>query len=417
VGGVKTKLTEDFWVYLSGQAVSGFGSSFTQFAIPLLVLRLTGSATSLGLTVALTYLPYMFFGLLIGAITDRVDRRRMMMLVDLTRCGTILVPPLLYLAGDLHVQVLYAVAFLHSVLRIFFDSGQFAAVTFLAPSQWLAVANSRIQGALAAANVLGPVLAGAMVAVLPVVTLLVVDGATFLVSVLCLAVIRRSFGRPNPDRARTVRSLIVDVRDGVRFVWTSPALRQISIMMAVVNLFNITTIAQLPLLADHQLHANNSQIGWLYAAGGAGVLGLSALAGPLRRRGHFAVVVFSLLLVKGFAIAALGFFTSYPLALLFWAMSNGAGVLLNINTTTLRQEIVPPALLGRVISVASVLAWSAMPLGALTGGAITGVGGVGPVYVGIGVLTAVITLAFAASSLRHVNWPVKTASTRGELPT
>src|SRR5690349_13971726 len=73
----------DFMKFWTGETISNLGSSFTQFAIPLLVFKLTGSALNLGIATALTYLPYLLFGLVIGAWVDRANRKRLMILVDI----------------------------------------------------------------------------------------------------------------------------------------------------------------------------------------------------------------------------------------------------------------------------------------------------------------------------------------------
>jgi hypothetical protein len=93
----------------------------------------------------------------------------------------------------------------------------------------------------------------------------------------------------------------------------------------------------------------------------------------------------------------------YVLALVLWAIISGLGILFNINTRSLRQAIVPNHLLGRVMSIAGVLAWSAIPVGTILGGyAITWVGVV-DVYAAIGVLTLLIPLAFWFSPLGHAD--------------
>jgi len=95
---------------------------------------------------------------------------------------------------------------------------------------------------------------------------------------------------------------------------------------------------------------------------------------------------------------------SYAAALVLWAASSGFGMLLNINTVALRQAIVPPRLYGRVVSVAQVLAWSAIPLGSLAGAAAINLSGsITGVYAVIGGLTAAIAIAiaFAFSPIAH----------------
>src|ERR671939_1786747 len=88
-------LPTDFWTFWTGQTISNLGSSFTQFALPLLIFKLTGSAINLGLATAATFLPYLLFGLLIGAWVDRVDRKRLMIVTDLARAAVIASVPLL----------------------------------------------------------------------------------------------------------------------------------------------------------------------------------------------------------------------------------------------------------------------------------------------------------------------------------
>src|SRR5579885_1556914 len=79
------KLSSDFWKYWVGQTISNLGSSVTLFALPLLVYKLTGSPVNLGLTTAAEFLPYLLFGLVLGAWTDRVNRKRMMIFTDIAR--------------------------------------------------------------------------------------------------------------------------------------------------------------------------------------------------------------------------------------------------------------------------------------------------------------------------------------------
>src|SRR5215470_11363932 len=121
----------DFWKFWTSQTISTLGSSFTGFALPLLIFHLTGSSLNLALTVVATVLPYFLFGLVIGAWTDRVKRKRVMVVTDLTRALVIASIPLAAVQGLLSVWWIYAVAFLHSALTICFDAANFAAVPSL----------------------------------------------------------------------------------------------------------------------------------------------------------------------------------------------------------------------------------------------------------------------------------------------
>jgi hypothetical protein len=169
-------------------------------------------------------------------------------------------------------------------------------------------------------------------------------------------------------------------------------------MMALINFVGATEFSQLVLFAKRVLNATDSQVALLYAAGAAGVVIVSMAAAPIRRRLSFAVTALGALVISGLTVTAMALIGSYPAALVLWAASAGFGLLLNINTGSLRQAIVPSHLYGRVISVAGVLAWSAIPLGALAGAAAIRLSGsVADVYAVTGVLTALIALSFAFS--------------------
>ena len=132
-----------------------------------------------------------------------------------------------------------------------------------------------------------PDLAGLLITVAPVQQVLWVDAATFLVSAGTLALIGTSFNAPRDQEER--RAIRQDIVDGLRYVLGHPVLRNISAMMALINLVGATVYAQLVVFAKRQLDASDSQVALLYAAGSAGVVLLSLAAGPVRRRLSFSV--------------------------------------------------------------------------------------------------------------------------------
>jgi MFS family permease len=386
----------DFWKFWAGETISAFGTSVTQFAMPLIVFKLTGSAVALGAAAAIFTVPHLLFGLAIGAWTDRADRKRLMIAVDLLSAITVASVPLAALAGTLSVWWIYAVTFATSTLAIFFETAQFGAIPSLVDKGDLVAANGRIQASFAAASVVGPLAAGALAAFVPIETVLYVDAASFLVSATTLSLIRRRFNPSRRERATSIRN---DIVDGLRYVLSHPVLRNISLMMAMINLVSVTVFAQIVLFAKRYLGATDSEIGLLFAAGGVGVFGLSLLAGPLRARWSFGNVALGALMLSGILTVALAYTTNLWLGVFFWGLSAGLGTLFNINTGSLRQAIVPNHLLGRVISIAMVLAWSANPIGAIGGGIlIERTGDVRLVYAAIGAVTFLIALAFRVAS-------------------
>lgn len=397
------RLRPDFWKFWLGQTISNFGSSFSQFALPLLVYKLTGSALNLGIASVAEFLPYLLFGLLIGAWVDRIDRKRLMIGTDIARALVTALIPLLAGLHMLTVWWIYGMAFILSTLTIFFNTGEFAAIPSLVNQDDLVTANGRIQASYSAASIAGPLLAGVLVALLSLPMILLIDAASFLVSAFSLVLVTTSFNATT-DEARPRASVRQDVSEGLRYVLGHPVLRNISAMMALVNFVNSTTGAQLVLFAKHRLGASDPQVALLYAAGGAGVVVLSLAAGPLRKRWSFSKVALNALMLDGLLTIALAATRWYWAAVVLWAVASGLGILFNINTGSLRQAIVPNHMLGRVMSIAGVLAWSAIPVGTFLGGLLIqglGPGGVALVYGGIGVLTFLIPLGFSFTALGH----------------
>ena len=196
----------DFWKFWTGETISAFGTSVTQFAMPLIVFKLTGSAVALGGAAAMFTVPHLLFGLPIGAWTDRTNRKRLMIVVDLLAALAVASVPLTASLGLLSVWWIYAVTFATSTLGLAFETAQFGAIPSLVGRDDLVTANGRIQASFAAAGVLGPLTAGALLAFVPVEAVLYVDAASFLVSAIALSLIRRSFNAPVAWGSFCVRS-------------------------------------------------------------------------------------------------------------------------------------------------------------------------------------------------------------------
>jgi MFS family permease len=398
----RSRFGAEFWKFLLGQTVSNVGSSFTIFVLPLLVFKLTGSAFNLALVASAEYIPYLLFGLIIGAWVDRVDRRRLMILTDIAQALVISSIPLLGALGLLSVWWIYAVGFVSSTLWIFFNTAEFAAVPSLVPEEDLPAANGYLQASYATATVVGPLLAGLLVAVAPIHLVLVVDALSFLVSALAVGLIKVSFNDADSAERQRSERLQRDVVEGLRYVLGHPILRNTCLMMALVSCVGFTVYAQLVFYAKERLGASDAQVGLLYAAGSVGMIALALVASPLRRRLSFSKVMLGTLMLQGVLTVLLASTRSYWVGVLLWAVMWGLVVLLDINSNSLWQMIVPNRLLGRVQSVVNVLSWSTIPLGTFIGGvAIQLTQDVALVYRAIGIVIFLAALAFSFTALGH----------------
>ena len=291
-------MSADFFKFWTGQTISNLGSSFTQWAVPLLVFQLTHSAVNLGIATAATFLPYLLFGLPLGAWMDRVDRKRAMIALDSVNALVILSIPLVAQFGTLNVWLIYAVTFIQSTVFIAFSAGEFAAIPSLVKTDDLVTANGRIQATYSAAQVIGPLLAGALLSFFPLVWVMAFDAASFAISAVSLALIRGSFNATT-EEPKEATTILHDVREGLRYVLSHPVLRNISAMMALINFVGATTYAQLVLFATERLDASRFQIGLLFAGGSAGVVVTGLLAGRLRKRFSFTALAMTSLMLMG----------------------------------------------------------------------------------------------------------------------
>ncbi|HVH63161.1 MAG TPA: MFS transporter, partial [Candidatus Dormibacteraeota bacterium] len=367
--------------------------------IPLLVFQLTHSAVNLAITTATWALPHLLFGLFIGAWVDRVDRKRLMIAVDVLLALTLLVIPGLALAGRLNVIAIYAVDFVASSLSMVFQQAEFTAIPSLVGQRDLVTANGRITASYQTMQMAGPTLAGAIATVVSVPALLLFDSVSYVASAATLLWVGVRFNRKEetPRPATTIRA---DIVEGLRYVVAHPVLRNISLMMMLFNLVDSTFQAQQVLYAKERLHTNNFELGLLFAMGGVGAVLFSLAAGFLRRRFAFSTVVIGCLALTGLLTVAYASVPWFGVALVFLLFRDGVASLLNINTFSLRQAIVPNQMLGRVLSVAGLLAFSATPIGSLAGGyLIQQTHNVSLVFQGIGVLLFVIPIAFSLTAL------------------
>jgi MFS family permease len=404
----------DFWLFWCGQTVSELGTAFTLFALPLLVYKLTGSAVDLGIATAAGFLPYLLFGLVIGAWVDRLHRRPVMIAADVCRAAAIVTIPVLAGLGVLHVWWIYGVSFAVATLSIAFGAGTFAAVPGLVGKDDLVAANGRLTAGMHAAHVLGPILAGALLGLgIPTASVLYADAASFLVSAASVALIATSLGGGR-DGSRARASIVSDVGEGLRFVVATPLLRDLALLTGLANFIGATQWAQLVLFAKERLDATDVQISVMWAAGSAGALVLAVAAARIRRHVGFGQAVLGAAAVQGVVGVVFAMTTSYTLALLRWSVRIGVGQFGGINSTSVRQAVTPPELLARVGTIGQVLSWSAIPAGALVGGwAIEASGSVVRVYAAIGLLFLLLAAAFGLGTIRHADTHVAAAATRG----
>ena len=217
----------DFLLLWSGQTVSRLGSQVSNIALPLLVLALTRSPSQAGFIAAAQSLPYLLLSLPAGALVDRWDRQRVMILCDAARFLAVGSVPVAYATGHLEVAQLYAIALIMGVALVFFDAAELAALPRVVSESQLMRAAGLNATAESGAYLVGPGLAGVLIGLarstVPGAALAyLVDSLSYLTSMLTLSLIRLPFqdGRAGPPHvALSLRAVRAEIIEGLRFLW------------------------------------------------------------------------------------------------------------------------------------------------------------------------------------------------------
>ena len=388
------RANRDFLVVLSGQGASALGDAVSFTAVPLLVFGLTGSGLAMGLVGALQTLPDFVLGLPIGALADRWDRRRLMMLADSGRALLTACIPLAYLAGLPVMPVVYLVMFPLNALRVAFMAGWTASVPILVGPTRIGAGSSTIEAVANLGFIVGPALAGVAVGLVGPGPTIAIDALSFAISAASLTLVRRSLRSVSTAPRRHLAS---EMLDGVRFLAGEHTLRMVLFFYAATALCTAAIIPALTIYVEGQLGLGAVIFGLILSAYSVGAV-IGALAGTRLMRGSLAPLLLGGAAVTGVLLVVLAL-VGLPVVLIATAL--GAGVsqsLITVSYATLRASLTPHELLGRVGSTARIVTLGLQPVGLLVGGvALQTVGGA-TTLLAMGALMLVAAAAFSLSA-------------------
>ncbi|GAA5204678.1 MFS transporter [Streptomyces thinghirensis] len=354
----------DFGVFWAAQTLSVLGDSFALIALPLLVLEATGSIARMGLLTAVGGAAAVLAAVFAGAVVDRVDRRRLLIGCDLVRMAVYGLVPIVWLFGP-QIWLLYVVLPLCEAVGMLFAVGYVTVVRSLVGTEQLTEANGRLNATAAAAGVLGPLCAGVVAGWSGPATAIGVDAASFGVSAACVVFVRfRS--RPADDAPATGKrpGLWQDLRTGVAFLYGHPVLRSLTVLLCGFSFLTLGLNDLVIYHLKHDLGRDDGTVGTVMAVGALGTITGALLVARARRVLGFGRTWTGAVAVCGLAFAGLGWVSEVPavavLSAVFLACVGMAGTC----SMSLRQEVTPEHLLGRVTSAFWTLQYSVAPIGA-----------------------------------------------------
>jgi MFS family permease len=381
---------------LAANAISITGNRLTQLAIPWFVLQSTGSVAQTGLVGFFSLLPFVISSALGGVIVDRLGYRRASIVADLASGSTVLAVPILYHTVGLPLAALLALVFAGALLDA---PGQTARETMLPDlleqaGMTLERGTSFFDGVSRGANMLGAPLAGVLIAVVGATNVLVLDAATFAVSALLMFTCVPATAPRPVDAEAEVEGYLAQLREGFAFLWHTPIVRAIVVMVLVTNTLDAGMGGVLmPVYANEVLHS---------------VVALGLMAGAFGVTAFLGTLVFAWIGHKLPRVATLvvGFTLGGPSRFFLLAAMPGVGIVIvgfaiagigigpiNPILGTLGYERVPAELRARVFGALTAGVMAGAPIGALLAAACVEAAGLQTTLIAFGIVYLVCTLS------------------------
>jgi MFS family permease len=346
-----------------GQIVSVVGDKINQIAMAMMVYKLTGSMLQMGIMLGVTFLPGALFGVLAGVYVDRWDRRVTMVWADVARAALVLSIPFVVSYG---VVWAYLIAFLVSVVSLFFLPAKRATIPEIVSADDLMAANSLDNASESIAELGGLALGGALVALIGYRASFSIDAATFAFSAVMIYSMR--YRRSPRSAETTLPSVFSEASEGLRYILRSDVLRELSWVYVFSALFGASSISICYALALVRYDAGAAGLAMLDGAIAAGaLLGAMAVArsGPGRPGLKFLFGVGTF----GLALAAISLAGNIWLAMALLVIGGIANMWFFIPATTIYQTRSTAELRGRVMAAYATASRVAMVIGIVVTGA------------------------------------------------
>ena len=396
-------------VFLGGQAVSMLGDGLALLAIPLLVLRLTGSPVAAVFASLPGSVGYLAAGLPAGVLVDRLDPWRVLIAGDVIRAAIFLALFLLTGSRSAAAWVILSLAFAAGAVTVFSDTALTIAVRDVFAGSRLVKANSWLESANQGGQIIGPGVAGLLAAAGLLRVSMLIDALTFLVALASLVGVRGAYpaapraGRPAADW----RALRRELADGIRYLAATRLLFTLLVFMLVLNVC-LGADKLIIFFARDTLHLRPGQVGLVVTAGGiGGLLGAAGTSLLCRRCGPVPAVALGAA-SSGLALLLIGAATAMPVALAGNLLYTGAIIVASVTMRSIRQVLVPRDLLGRVTASWRLGGQGITLVGAVVAGTMAGLlgGDPRPVFAAAGTLTLLTVTVGWFAGLRREQLPV-----------
>jgi MFS family permease len=395
-----------FGVLVIGQTVSSFGDAFANVAMPLLVLRLTGSVSEMGIVAGLSSGCQLIGGLISGPVVDRVDRRFLLLACDGAQALLVGSIPFVWLVvkpGDLSqigILLIYLVVTVSSIMITVYQVAFRASLPQIVGRASLVRSNARLTVATQVAYGIGPAIAGLTVAAIGEPQALGLNAATFVVAAVSWYLVRWRKVNAIPEN----EALAVPLSGrlvGVRFLWRDSVLRSLTVLDTVAGLIGAGATTLFIYYVRVDLGEGSTAVGILLSLGSVGAVGAALAVRPLRERCGFGRAWLIGLGCQGAALILVPLADSLVLVAVLAALFGFGQTLSLVLSLSYRQQRTPDSYLGRVTAASTTLLLAAATVGSVTSTAIASHVPTQDVFVALGLLGLATTCAGCATPLRR----------------
>ena len=407
---LKVLRSRAFSLLWTGQFISIVGDNIFTVALAWQVLILTGSAEAMSAVVIAKLIPTIIFLLIGGVTADRLPRRAILLCSDAGRGLVVGIIATLSALHSLQLWHLLVLSFFFGIVDSFFLPAYQAIQPQLVPRDLLQSANSLTRFALLMGGIIGPAVGALCVALTGPASAFALDACSFLVSAICLTIMRLPTTLPslnaNPEEAASTeveaapklkgfRGLIADVQEGLKYITRSTWLW---VTISIASLANITFFGPiavaLPKLVRDFYHQGAWLLGSIDTAWAIGAIAATLLMGQLKHVQHRGLLAYFALLPCGLAITLLGLplpLSIEPISAIFAGTLAGFSIgIFSIIWITLLQELVPVEKLGRVSSIDMMGSYVFLPIGIAFIGVLADHVGPSPVFIAGGIITILL---------------------------
>lgn len=358
------RLGAEFLKLWTASAVSSLGDGVTMVAGPLLVASLTPDPALVAGAAFVQSLPWLLFSLISGVYADRLDRQRLIVVVNAVRGAALGGLSVAVATGAVTIPVIYAVFFVLGSCETLAETASIARLPAIVPPERLGAANARLMATFTIGNQFVAKPLGAWLFVVAAALPFGIDAVTFVVAMLLVAGMRRV-----PAEAdESFGSVRGDIADGVRWLWSHRLLRSLALSMGVANVAFCGAFAVFVLYARQRLGLSDVGYGFLLTTFAVGGLVGTAVAGRLQRRLGATWLLRTGLVVEAVTHLTLALTRQPWLAATVLVVFGVHTMVWGVIVTTLRQRLVPDRLLGRVSGVYALFDAGGATVGLLLGG-------------------------------------------------